>query len=85
MERIAAGNVITSSSVRPADNDDRVSGNISVDANSSDNAVYMVNTDRNVKRNLSLIPDLRADSRCYEQRREHQYNFFHIFYEVYSR
>lgn len=86
MERIAAGNVVTSSTICPADTDDGMSGNISVDANRPDETVYMVDPDRSGERDLSLIADLPAGSRCDEQRREHQYDsFFHIFSEVYSR
>ena len=86
MERIAAGNVVTSSSVRPADTDDGMSGNISVDADSTDDTGYMVDPDRSGERDLSLISHLPADCCCDEQRHEQRYNFlFHAFYEVYNR
>lgn len=71
MERIAAGNVVTSSTICAAYTDDGMSGNISVDADRPDKTVYMVDPDRGGERDLSLISDLRAGSRYYEQRREH--------------
>jgi len=85
MERIAAGCVVFGTTIRPADADDGVSGKVPVDADSSDDPVYMVDPDRSGQRDLSLISDLCADSHSYEQRCEQQYDsFFHVFYEVYN-
>lgn len=85
-ERIAAGNVATSSTICAADADDGVSGKVPVDADRTDDTVYMVYPDRSGQRDLPLISDLSADSRCYEQRREQQYDsFFHVFYEFYNQ
>ncbi len=86
MERIAAGSVVTSSTIFSADTDDGMRGEITVDGDSTENAVCQVGPDRSGERDLPFISDLRAGSRYYEKYCEQRYDFlFHVFSEVYSR
>lgn len=85
IEQIAAGGVVTSSTIFSADTDDGMRGEITVDGDSTENAVCQVDPDRSGERDLPFISDLRAGSRYYEKYCEQRYDFlFHVFSEVYS-